>query len=414
MDDDPLDIAAEAHSLEVALGRWPTFAATKDASGPEYVAVLEAYRAVNRRRLQETCWWEGRFPESFDHSPLIATVCQVVETELAGLVAEPLRAYREALLESFAPVARPGAMESLRGWLEGRLPTTMGSIGLTLEALGEGLRRQRPEFVEWVGREFDAPMLDRLHSGEAESALRAIRNRYRNPVAHGTQEFPKGLYADFCRRVFGAESVAEWFRSPSPARLPDPRDGVLQQFQLSRKGLDGRSKSASGSGVFARPEPFYALSKPPESGAYVSVEPFRVEFRTRALVPPLSDGFRLGDNVHFRVRCAPWAWAVLLCRTANGAAVLYPTRTRPYSPTAGDLVQPEPGSGEPPTVVQEPVGAEVLYAIATRVPLKIDLLSAKPGLRELTRDEMHGLEAALSAMPPGDWAFSRCEFTTRA
>jgi hypothetical protein len=374
----------------------------------------------DRERLERVSWLEAYFPEAFDHAALVILGCQVLESELTRLLAEPARRLGAPLLAAAEGRVTPAQREALGKWLAGRLPTTLGTIELVLHALRQGLAGPVPEVAAFVAAGFAPRYAELLAANAFGRSLGRLRNDYRNPAAHGLREIARPEYRRFCALAVGSETFGGWREGGPRPDPPAPDEGLLHHHLAHRApdsaSLDGPGDAAGG------PPPLFRLRTPAEqdlrlhlavlhAGAPAAVRGVRL---TPAGGPA---AFRIGESLRFAVEVsAPCRVALLDWSTGGRGAVLFPNRWRTDPGVAACVLHlPDPRAPECDFPVEGPPGTESLLALATRQPLAFPLLPGGPGavMRALSAEDCAALERALAALPPGAWAADPCAFEVR-
>ncbi len=363
----------------------------------------------NRRRLAEIGWWEALMDPTFDHAPLVVQGCQVVERELERAVAVPSRRLGAVLLRAVEGEAKPWQIDAVTGWLEGRVPTTMGMLEVLLYALRRGRELGLAEVEGLLAEAFRPGYAGLLATNGPALALARIRQGYRNPAAHGLDKISQTGYGEFCGLSVACDTFNAWGRARDFP--PPPPDRGLLHHHLSH--LPGEPDDEPPGSALA------SLTTSPGSVLSVRVSVERAapaRFRGVVVAPRREGtGLRVGDVVRFTVSANEPCWLALLAPSAGGGAtVLLPNSFRPYRVhPGGSLYVPDRSSPECEFPLQGPPGAEEVCALATREPLPAALLSpvAEALMRVLSPGETDELAAAVEALPAEGRAVGWCRFS---
>jgi hypothetical protein len=187
-------------------------------------------------RYQVLLHLESTFPPDHDQGCIIFVGSQLLEAELDRLVTAPLLPLAAMLVD----VLRQDRVDDsrtavLEAWADSRMPTTFGTHGLVLLALQYACVRGHPALLSFLHERFAPGYLDLLRSQAMDRCLNRIRNRYRNPVCHGTATFSRADCPDFARVVIAHRRFLDGDREgPHPAN-PEGDVGVLHHhWQLAR------------------------------------------------------------------------------------------------------------------------------------------------------------------------------------
>src|SRR5262249_32029017 len=147
-----------------------------------------------------------------DFGCLIASACQVLESELERLLVAPARPVGALLAGALAGKGKAKQAEMLLAWAEGRDPATMSTSSLLLMAVRYGLEGEKAaaDSGSFLSRHFRPPYLDLVKAGRLGATLDHVREKYRNNACHGLKPFGPGDYQQFSRLVIGRERFAEW------------------------------------------------------------------------------------------------------------------------------------------------------------------------------------------------------------
>src|SRR5262245_41749443 len=186
----PAPEASPGNLLDWALRTFRARAMPPPASpGEPANPLLERCLPQNVQRLDDACKLEGVFQDPRDYGLLVIGASRVLESELDHHLSRPARRLGGELLEAFGVRASPKQREAMAAWLEGRLPTTIGTVELVLHGLAEGLGRRIPAVASFVSSQFEREYGPLLEEGGLIRAAERIRNGFRNPAAHGTRRF---------------------------------------------------------------------------------------------------------------------------------------------------------------------------------------------------------------------------------
>jgi hypothetical protein len=415
------EILDEAETLRAGLTRLkspaaprfrgePTLTESLPTRAPANLANPVARRCdpISRRRLVEIDWWEANFPPTFDPAPLIVQCCQVIEQELTRIVAAPSKRLGPVLLRALEGPAKPQQKEIVAGWLEGRVPTTMGTVEIILFALRKGKEQGLSDVEQFLSTAFRPGYANLLTTNGPARALARIRQGFRNPAAHGEPEIPGSDYGEFCDLAVACSSFGAWGRMRA-VLAPSPDRGLLHHH-LSY--LPGEFEpAAAGSALIS-------LTTPPESRLSVSVkvEPTSPSRPGSPGTAPRGStaGYRVGDTVRFVINVHKPCWIALLAQSANnGASVLLPNRFRPYrQQCVGTLHVPDPMKPECEFPLEGPPGTQSVCVLATSEPLPAAFLHPTKNdlMRSLNASEADELAAAFEALPDDGRAVGWCRF----
>lgn len=407
------EIVGERAALEAAVACRSAGLRGEEPAGGSPGALAGRCSPENRRRLDKLAWWEARLPPEFadDCGLLIVLGSQVVEQELARIVAAPAHAVGTVLLRAVEGRAKPPQSAALAGWLDGRVPVTMGMLEIILYALRRGWELELAEVREFLASAFRPGYADLLATNGPARALARMRQDYRNPAAHGLAAISAAGYGEFCELAVACTSFGQWRRAGTIP--PPPPDRGLLHHHLTH--LLGHSDLA--------PRPaLLDLATPAGSPRIVRVEVERVTpaaFRGIGLVSRQEgDGFRVGDAVRFVLEVNAPCWVALLALSADGGATaLLPNRLRPYHHSAGGMLcVPDRATPECTFPLEGPPGTETVLALATREPCPFPLLPDEPNavMRRLTAPEVVRLTAKIMALPSDSWAVGWCRFEVTA
>jgi hypothetical protein len=178
-------------------------------------------------RYQVVLHLERTFPPDQDQGCVVFAGCQLLEAELNRLLTAPLFPQAAALVD----VLRQERLDSsrtavLESWAAGN-PAVFGTHGLVVLALQYACVRGHDALLSFLRQRFAPAYLDLLRSQAMDRCLNRIRNRYRNPVCHGTATFTLADYEDLARLVIAHRRFLDWDREgPHPAS-PGGDAGVL-------------------------------------------------------------------------------------------------------------------------------------------------------------------------------------------
>lgn len=173
-------------------------------------ALIEACTAQSLQKYETLLDLESQTRARHDHGFLVGMACQIIETEIARLLAEPAKSVGETMLRHLQRKRKNKVKDYLQGWLEGRFPTMIGVQVFILMALRYGLESRDPEVVDFVNQQFRENYISLLASNRLGASLDKIKNQYRNPACHGTKVFSPGDYRDFSILSFGSHTLREW------------------------------------------------------------------------------------------------------------------------------------------------------------------------------------------------------------
>jgi hypothetical protein len=179
-------------------------------------------------RYQVLLHFERTFISDHDHGPVIFAGCQLLESELARLVTNPLQPHAAALLD----VLRQAGPDSnrlavLQAWADGTAPATLATHGLVLLALRHACLRNHPALLAFLRERFAPGYLVLLGGQAMERCLNMIRTRYRNPASHSLTMFSRSDYEAFTRLVIANRSFLDWDREGPNPPSPGADTGLL-------------------------------------------------------------------------------------------------------------------------------------------------------------------------------------------
>jgi hypothetical protein len=369
-----------------------------------------------RGRYHTLFMMEGQFGPADEYAFLIGPACQVLETELNALLAEPARA-RAADLAAALAASKDNRKQApiLEEWGAGRVHTTIGIASLVLLALRRGLEQESPAVGEFLDDHFRPGFRELLRGKALGSTLDRVRETYRNPACHGFGSFGPSDYEAFARFVVANDSFGAWRRQgPRPGQGPPGEVGLLHHhLQESRLVPEAPEAPAP----LAR---LLALAAPRASTLEILLEPHRVDQPQplRDLTPGpvrLDRPFRLGDTLRFAFRANRDCHVALIdVGTTGRMAVVLPNLWWPQALVRGGQLQYLPGLEFPEfefTLSGQP-GLERVVALATEGEPPIPL-GPKSGeaFRALTDEDVAALADAVGLMPPSAWAACVCEFS---
>src|SRR5206468_9737057 len=146
---------------------------------------------------------------------------------------------------------------------------TLGTLEILLFALRRGLVQQRPEIVDFLGRQFLPAYPALLQSNGLGRAVAKVRNDFRNPAAHGLREaFRLADYRRLCALSVGAVSVGAWLREGPEPTPPAAEEAVLHHHLAHLQGAT--ADSATGRSIGPR-EALLSLRTPATSTLRVRI-----------------------------------------------------------------------------------------------------------------------------------------------
>ncbi|MGE0087250.1 MAG: hypothetical protein AB7S75_22825, partial [Desulfococcaceae bacterium] len=164
------------------------------------------------KRYNTLCHFESLTEPSHDHSFLIGIACQIMESEICRLLAEPSRSIGDVMVKHLRKRNKKKLAEIMEKWLDKRMPAMMGVITNIMTSLCYAIEDREHKalaFVQQYFRKGYSALL--LHSGFIASYDK-IRSDFRNPANHGLRIFSPREYQDFVFLSLGTASVREWDR----------------------------------------------------------------------------------------------------------------------------------------------------------------------------------------------------------
>lgn len=258
----------------------------------------------NIKRFRDAERLEALFPQDLDHAPLILAVCQIVESELRHLVAEPSRMLHSALVTSETRLT-VSQRNVVTRWLDGTLPTTLGTVEILLCALRRLAQAGFSDVVEFFTDRFEPTYMTFLINNGFGRAVARIRNSYRNPVAHAERQFQLCDYRELCRLSVGNSHLSRWL-AYGPEDQPLASDlGVLHHHWSLRRATGKNPINMSSESVEplmdADTSPTLPIQKEsPHSVALMEGDDLQKECSL----------FRIGDTICLRIesRCQGHIW----------------------------------------------------------------------------------------------------------
>jgi hypothetical protein len=171
---------------------------------------------------------ESDFHTDWDFGFLIGPACQILESECNRLLTEPARAIVESLIEYLRSEKKGWTQaDILERWAARNIPTTIGIQSLVLLALRRGCELEVPCIADFLSSRLGPRYVDLLKTKKLGRCLDQIREKFRNPVCHGTATFNAEGYAEFVRLMVANDRFDTWdFRGPHPPN-PDADVGFM-------------------------------------------------------------------------------------------------------------------------------------------------------------------------------------------
>jgi hypothetical protein len=368
-----------------------------------------------RARYRTVLHLEAGYAADLDFGCLIASTCQVLESELEQLLVSPARPIGALLASALADRGKAKQAEMLAAWAEGKYPATMSTSSLLLMALRYGLENEKTAEASraFLARHFRAPYLDLVRAGQLGATLDRVREKYRNNACHGLKPFGPGDYQQFSRLVIGRARFAEW-KSGGP--LPEATAGTTSL--LHHHLVASLLVPAAAAAELSPTERLLALAEP--RGSRCSV---RVELRHADAEPPtdLSSGparqaqpFRVGAEVCYYLQAGQDCQVALIdVGTGGSTSVLLPSAVLARTDVRANQVLAFPDAARDGVAIEVggPAGRERGVALAfTRGAPRA--LAPPPGedLRVLSAAEVASLCEELARRDPGEWAAAACDF----
>jgi hypothetical protein len=376
-----------------------------------------------RARYQTVHWLEGQFtaaPADTDYGCLIASACQVLESELDDLLVDPARGLAPVLIEALRMGGKGKQADLLGPWAEGQFPATIGTASIVLMGLRYASAAGSEECVRFLEKHFRPRYTTLSRSKELGATLDTIRNVYRNPACHGLRPFGPAEYQTFARLVVARERFTEW--TWTGPRLTDPA-GALG---LLHHHLAGSARQVPESAPAPEPSPverLTALAKPRGSGLAIRLElvrdPAAALPAVRDLTPVrLNRPVRVGDVVVFRFRAdRPCGVALIDIGTSGAVSVVLPNRwvRAATVPAEQPVLFPDPQTDEFDFEVSGPPGIERVVAVGWEGRLSVPLApDGEHPFRSLAPDQVAAFCSAVSALAPDRWGACAVEFEVGA
>jgi len=371
----------------------------------------------SRKTLDNILWMEDLIEDPRDHNPLVIFGSLVLERELKHKIGDPARRLGCVLLEAGGERLTPKQTAAFERWLDGKLPTTLGTVELVLFALSQGLAQGVPEVLHLLERRFDQEYARLLKEGGLLQCLSSVRTRYRNPAAHGLRTFQSSEYGDFCRLIVGCGRFQEWYGSGPVTAKPEAGTALLhhQLAHLKRKGTrDDLAEEA-------KPPPrshasLLSLRTPAASDLRVTCEVTNPRTRRGSKG---SARLEIGDPMRIVVEVEQDCHVCLVYFPfGKPASLLFPNRLMPESRVTANmgLVLPDHLPHALAMTADGPPGKESMLLLASREPLEIGVIGAKPGglFRDLPEPALATLAASVGSLPAEVWAVARHELEIRA
>jgi hypothetical protein len=364
------------------------------------------------QRLVTLLHLERSLRAEHDHGALVVWASQLVESVLVRLLAEPLRPRADHLIQALRVHRKDaGAAEALARWSAGQMPTTLGTLVNILLALRRAAELDLTELRQVVAQWFTPRYLELLRGSDLARALNQVRDRYRNPAAHGLRTFDAPEYEAFAQLVVARARFAAWdLWGPEPPE-PPAHEGVFHHHVAGYRG-------PSGVPPLTTPTPLsqlLALQPSPTSAVRVQVHvAAEGQSRTREVrFGERAPTFHLGMTLAIHFQAEPDAYGLLLdVGTGGSVAVLWPNRWDPHGRLEAGRPAQIPGPLCPlPLILQGATSEERLIALAALDPWPQDWRpAADEAFRELTSAEVAGLLEHLQTRDPQHWAVDSIAF----
>jgi hypothetical protein len=366
------------------------------------------------QRLLTLLHLERSLHPGHDHGVLIGWGSQLVESVLVLLIAEQLRPHANSLIAALKCKAKDRrAAEALALWGEGRQPTTLGTVINILVALRRAEQLNIAGLRGVLAQRFTRSYVKLLCGPQLVTALNQVRERYRNPAAHGLRTFNAQEHEAFSRLVVAQARFHAWAQwGPDP---PDPPadEAVFHHHLVGYRWADGEAHTPALSPL----ERLLRLQTSPASQVRVDVqvEPLVVgrtrEARFAATGEELK--FLLGTAISITLQAEPEAHTLLLdVGTGGSVSLLWPNRWDTQGRLEAAKAVRVPGPLCPcPLVLQGATGEERLVALAALDPWATAWRpDGDMAFRELIPGDIEQLLQEVAARDPGRWAVGRAAF----
>ena len=108
----------------------------------------------------------------------------LLDKSLVQLVADPAREISDEIIDSHITHDRRYNVKALEGWRDGKIPASLGMIGMILLGLRRGLKQQRELLKSFINKKFYPEYEECLMDMRMIKTVDYVRCKYRNPACH--------------------------------------------------------------------------------------------------------------------------------------------------------------------------------------------------------------------------------------
>jgi hypothetical protein len=375
--------------------------------------LLRRCAADGETRLLTLLHIEHALAPAHDHGVAIAFAGTLIESVVARLVAEPFKDRADVLVAALRFHGKDAAAaEALTRWGEGRQPTTLGTVLNVLLALRRAHEANVTEICQRVAQLFHRRYVALLCGKELARALNQVRDRYRNPAAHGLRGFDADEYERFARLAVARPRFRAWDAWGADPAEPPAHEAVFHHHLAGSRGADDEVPAAAPTAL----EQLLALQAP-TAALRVELTVARDEGARAREVRPVAGAeegtFHLGTALALTMRADADAYGLLLdVGTGGSVAVLWPSRWDADGRLPAGRPVRVPGPAWPaPVIVEGATGVERVVLLAALDPWPAEW---RPGgsaaFGELGPDDLERLLCQVRARDPGRWAVARVDF----
>jgi len=166
-----------------------------------------------------------------DRLPLVISASVLLEQVLVPLVVDFATPVADRLCAAVPRNRRPWMV--LEAWSTKGVPPTMVTVEVILLAARRAVEKRDDRLSEAIERRFGWRYMILLKSRGFETCLREIRERFRNPAAHGRGAFSKGDAERLTQLSVGRHSWAAWASERRGATSLFPSNEAVMHHHLA-------------------------------------------------------------------------------------------------------------------------------------------------------------------------------------